>query len=415
METATNNQLTIIDKSIDVFKTGSQILRSNQDRTSKALAVGENILKSIQESGGEISSQELDERANNYLANCSKAKSEMNDARSPVTQLMNTIIKMYTAEENKLDASKADTVPFQIQQHRNKYARKVQEEQDRKRKEAEEKAAKSKEEVEIRAQVKNTIAQALLGYLSSKKTSIVSAFNSITLENFEEKAGKLRLMQCSFSPEKIKEIVGQLPKPYGFRHTDDEIRALVTSEHAQYDVKGFYSEYERQISDLKQELIDKLPSKKQELEAIARADKNEKIRLENERLNREAAEKRRLEEEAEAARKKADEEAELAKAAGTAQVLFDQAEEVSVVTPAPEVRNGYDIQVLHAAGWVEIFQFWFQREGCKMIIEDMGKKSLNQMKSFAEGVAKKDDVKIESKYLKYEAAVKSVNRKTVKP
>jgi hypothetical protein len=419
METvATNNQLTVIDKSIEVFKSGSAILLSHQNRASKALVVGNNILLEWDKAYTIVDPDKraealaaIDQRSNKFLANCGVAQDEMQESRKAITQLMDMIKKMFTEEENKLDVKK-DTVPAKIQLRRNAYAKQLHEEQERKRKLAEEKAAKAKEEVEIRSFVKNQIANCLLDFLSKKKIAVTNSFNSITLNDFDEKAGRLKLLPTAFPLDKLHEII-KYTAPRYYRHTDSEFQTIQGSEHAQYDFPSFYNEYGRQMAELKLSLLDQLPSKKEELERMAAADEAEKIRLENERLNREAAEKKRLEEETAAAKKAEEEKAELEKAAGTAQLLFDQTVDSSITTPTPETRQGYDIIVTHPAGWVEIFQFWFQREGCKMKIEDIGKKSLNQMKTYAEGVAKKDNVKIESKFLRYETSIKSVNRKAI--
>jgi hypothetical protein len=136
-------------------------------------------------------------------------------------------------------------------------------------------------------------------------------------------------------------------------------------------------------------------------------------RLNAERIQREKDEAIKMEIEAEEQRKLAAEQVEMERASGNAQLLFNQVADTAVTGPAPEIRSGFEITVIHPAGWVEIFQFWFQREGCKMGPEEMGKKSLNQMKTFVEGVAKKTGEKIESRFLKYETSTKAVNRKAV--
>ncbi len=77
----------------------------------------------------------------------------------------------------------------------------------------------------------------------------------------------------------------------------------------------------------------------------------------------------------------------------------------------PETRSGYQITILHQAGAVEIFNFWFQKEGANCTIDEIEKKSIAQMKGFCERVAHKDGEMIQSKYLKYEPVYKAVNRK----
>ncbi|MFL5809215.1 MAG: hypothetical protein ACJ749_06805 [Flavisolibacter sp.] len=484
METVNpNNQLTVIDKSIEVFKGGSAILLSHQNRSKKALAVAQDILNAW-DNAYLIEDPEqraealaiIDQRSNKFLANCGAAVDDMQESRKAITQLMDMIKKMFTEEENKLDVKK-DTLPAKVQVKRNAYAKELFEEQKRKRKLAEQKVAKAKEELEIRSWIKNAIANCLLTFLSKKKISITNSFNAITLADYDQKAGSLKLMPTSFPLDKLREIIaesdiGTCGTVSSRLHSIADLRAIQASEHAQYNFPSFYNEYGRQIAELKQSLIDQLPSKKEELlqqkriadEAEERRQQELKLQAEAEKkrqeelaaaktdeerkrrereaeearraeaerlaaLERESAEKQRLaqeeqrrreeeerlrlEREAFEAKKAEEEKAELEKVAGTAQLLFNQVEEASLTTPSPETRNSFEITVTHPAGWVELFQFWFQREGCKMKIDDMGKKSLNQMKAYAEGVAKKDDVKIESKFLRYETAIKSVNRKTV--
>jgi hypothetical protein len=52
----------------------------------------------------------------------------MNESRSSVTQIMDSLKSMYTEVENVLDVKKAGTVPFKIQEHRNAFAKQQAEE-----------------------------------------------------------------------------------------------------------------------------------------------------------------------------------------------------------------------------------------------------------------------------------------------
>ncbi len=478
-----NNQLVVINRSLDVLKSAGEILKSNQDRSTKALAVGNKLLtelRALKDSfeGGDISREEylekrksLDDRCNNYLANCAKAKKEENDLRSPVTQVMNMIIKFFTEQENLIDAAKPGSVPAAIQAERNVYAREQLQEQERIRKESEARAAKAKEEIEIRAYLKNAITQNLLDYLAERKLQITNSFNAITLTNFEEKSGKLAMMVTDFPVNKLNEIVKKTDVNF-YRHTQEEYDSIVSTEMDGYDFKKFYAQYKEDIALMKQSLIDQLSSKKEELleqkriadeaetarqtelarqkeaeiqrrREMEKADAVEQKRLqaENERImkeekdrlarlekeaeekkaeaerqqkEREAAEGERLRVEAEEAKKKAAEESELQKAAGSAQLLFDQVAETSNGNAAPETRSGFDIKVTHSAGWIELITFWYQRQGVNLSLDELEKKTFVQIKTYAEGVAKKTGEKIDSKFLAYEVAIKSVNRKAVK-
>lgn len=469
-------ELTIIERSLEIFRGGGAILLAHQGRASKALQVGKSILEQWAAADAITDEEErraayaaADERSNKFLVNCNAGKSEMEDNRKAITQLMDEVKKMFTAEEAKMDVKKGE-IPLQVQNRRNQYAKTELEYQEKKRKEAEAKAAKAKEEAEIRAAVKNSIATVLIDFLARKKQTVTDAFNKITLADYDSKSAGLQAMSCVFPVVKLDELLFSVSRPATYRHNAVEVDTIVSQEKAAYDFNAFYNEYGRRLTELKQSLIDRLPAKKQELDEqkrladeaeaerqaelkrqqeaeqrrqqeMAKAkDEAERKRKEQEAeaerkreadrlaaMERDAEEKRlaaiaeqqrrekeeadRLAAEAEAAKKKAGEDAEISKAAGVAQALFDETSEAAVTSPAPEVRSGFDIKVLGAAGWVEIFTFWFQREGVTMSVEDIGNKKLDQMKKFVEKVANKSGEKIESKYLRYETDVKSVNRR----
>lgn len=159
--------------------------------------------------------------------------------------------------------------------------------------------------------------------------------------------------------------------------------------------------------------------KREEEERIER-EKADAIRLEQEKQEAEKRERERqqalqIQREKEEADRKSRESAELAASSMIAGSLFDQATASSLVEDGPESRKGFEITVTHPAGWVEIFQFWFQRKGCKMAVDKMGTVKLESMKTFCEAAAKDTDKqkgeRIDSKYLRYDLDVKAVNRK----
>lgn len=432
------DSVAVIEKSIVIFQDAGKILKANEERTEKALAVGRRILTDIQANGGAMTA-ELDERCNKFLANVNKAAGEMNDQRKPVTQIMDAIKKMYTEIENKLDIKKPETIPGIIHKKRNEYAKQVIEEQERKRVESERKAAVERQRVELVAWIHSTISNKLISYLEFKKLSITNSFNAITLADFDDKSDKLGKMAIAFPVAKLAEII-KYDLPNNFSLLDFTVKNTVKTEaHTAYDFQSFYKEYETEIGELKQQLIDRLPSKKQELDEIA---EQERLRIENEKRLQESknkaerekaelrqkeieAEQKRLQEEkerrdreeqdrikkeAEEQKLKAEQEAESTKMAGTTMVMFNQAAEVDT-TAAPETRQGFDLTVLHPAGFVEIFQFWFTNEGVKCSVDEIEKMTMKQMKKYCENQAHKHGHKIESKYLKYEPSFTAVNRK----
>ncbi len=445
-------ELTIIENSIEVFRSGGQILTTHKMRSEKAIAVAGSIVRqweevnSIEDPEERMKqSAELDARSNKFLSNCSVAKAEMMESRKAITQLMDTIKAAFTEKENKLDVKKSE-LPAKVQSHRNAYAKWVLDETERKRVAAEKKAARETEANELNAKWKLEISQFLLNILSDKKEKVMASFNAITLENFETKSEGLAKMQTECPVIPLAEI--QIQTGFYKHHTREEIESLLFAAKDAYDYESFYKDYKMQISLLKHDLIGKLESKKAELEeaerlrleaeaaeAKRRAEmekaKSEKERvelekkqaeareeeqrrmekLEEEKRAREEEESRKLAEEQERLRKEAELKIETEKAAKNAATLFEQvAATASPESQPPATKQGFIITVLHTAGWVELFSFWYGKEGVKLPLPDLEKKTLKQIKTFCEKAAK-DGEMIESKFLRYDADVKAINKK----
>lgn len=436
----------LVNGSMELIKQLPSVFKTNKNSLLNADSALDKFIDKVEANGNKMT-PELDTEAMALLVKISATTKKMNDQRTPITQIFTAISKEFTAIENELDPKKADTKTFKIQALRNQYAKEAQEEEARKERERAAKAAKAKEEGEIRAYIKNKISQNLLDYLTDKKLKVTNAFNAITLEVFEEKSTGLQNMPIDFPENKLGEII-RYDKPFFIIiHDETGWNTIRAEEHTGFDFKAFYATYFQHIKELKQSLIDRLPSKKIELEEaaealrqseeanrkrnreIAEAEGQRKAELEeqqrlqkiadderqkvadDEKKQREEQDCIRISNEAEAERKRLEDQAELEKTSSTASALFSQAAEASSVVAAPESRQGYEITVLHVAGWVELFQFWYSKEGVTTPIVDFEKKNFKQVKSFAEALAKKTGEKIESKHLKYETSIKAVNRK----
>lgn len=452
-----NNEqgLSIIDKSIDVFKSGSGILLNHQTRATKAAAVARDILIKWEEANSitdpdqkKAALEAIDERSNKFLANSTGAVKEMAEARKAITQLMDEVKKMFTGEENKIDPTKSEYAQ-KIQQYRNNYAKWIIAEQERVRKEAALKAAKEKEAGDMQISWKTGITNFLNEQLALKKTKMNNAFNAITLETFEEKKLQLIGMSPKFNMALVQQIA--LPDIRNTYQSTEEYEKMKFDAKDMYDYDLFSSQWEAEITSLKNSLVARLNSKKEELEETERlrveAEENERkrqeelakikdkeareraekeaaekkeaeqreiARKEQERIDRENEEKLRLQQEEEKRKKDAEEAAAREAAARTAKTLFDQAAASSDTGTAPTARKSFNVTVLHPAGWVELFTFWFQKEGLTLTVEEIEKKTMKQIKAFVEKAAKgtKDaqPEMIESKHIKYEEDLKVVNK-----
>jgi hypothetical protein len=401
-----------IEQVTEDLKTIPALIESHKTRVMKAEAVGNQIIAAIEENGGEVTA-EIDERANKYLANCSKAKKEMEEARKPATQILDVIRKQFTEQESKLDNVKGPIVS-KIQSARDLYAKVQFEAAENKRKEAEAKAAREKALSDFRISVETDLDQTFGNALMKKKTTLFTTFNAITLETFEEKSAALKGLNVEPPEAAIAKLFEMFKTEQAFKLTilsKDEAIAIIEDVVNAFPLEAWKNGFKQQIQEVKDQLIDRLPSLKKELTDQANASAEEAAAIEKRRLERIAYEKKKAEEERIENERIAKEKEESKKAAANAEIMFDQLVDSAATTDTPEARTGFDIVVLHPAGWVEIFQLWFQRKGLTMDVESIGGTKLDSMKTFVEKLAKDEDVKIESKNLRYDPKFKAVNRK----
>lgn len=291
---------TVIDKAMDEFKSGSQILRDHEARASTAIYIGQKLVNAwtmadtIQDPEAKfIRYAELDKISNNYLVNCRKAVGEMKEARAIISQLMARILEKFTTEENSIDISiKVDNVPKKVQYRRNQYATDRLVEEKRLKKEAEDKLAKQKEAVDLRAALLGQIGSSLIAYQAKVKASWLTSFNLTTLDNYEDKVKGLAGLNTAFPTKQLETII-VITFPITFHHKPEEKEAIKKEVWDGYDFFAFQMKFGQDMADYKKELQDKLPSKKAELdEAKQLADKAEADRLAQVELDRLAEVKR---------------------------------------------------------------------------------------------------------------------------
>jgi len=464
-----NKELAVIQKSIEIFKTAPDVLKKNQERTKKALAVGNAILDRFN-SAWAISNEDerisaliiADEKANTYLVNCGNALKEEKEVRAAITQMMDEFKKMFTSAENEIDKSKEGTVPDRVQKNRNKYAQVTFEISERKRIEAERVTAKNSESINIKSAIENGINNTLLDLLGQKKIAVTNAFNAITLDDYSTRFEVLKKMVTNADLQVLKTKCVEKPLSVSFSyHKTDEIEALKQSVFSDFPFANWHDDvWVTQMQVLKDDLLEKMPSKKAELDEAKKladeiAAEKEKARLDNEKRIAEiekakGEEKKRLEEQAYVERKKENERqaklkadaeqaaidkknreeeeqkkqqeeleknkkaAELAtemKAQGEQTMnLFSQVAATSEIE-TPNSKQVYEITLLHNAGAVQIFQLWFERFGKDLPSDKLINTKIEQMINWCEKLADKTEEKIESKFIKYSKIFKAKNVK----
>lgn len=444
-----NRGLTIIDKSLDTFKNAGDILQKNKSRAEKAVAVGRKLLTELKANNNVMTSA-LDERMQKFLANCSNAKSGMNDDRKIFTQTMDLIKKAFTGEESKLDASTPGTEAYEIQQIRNNYAKQLHQEEQERQRLIRVQQEKDQEAIRLKAEGEKRLLKWVGEYTQAEKMRINTVFNGITLDTFNVKSEKLRVMDPVYPYAHLQQFAHGLYSPL---FKVDEISSILDTTIGS-KFQELAANYKMEISELRDFLVERLPSKKQELEAIKQQEEErkkeqeeqerireetktananrqkeldaelkesqererkaneERERIQNEQKQREQDGKDLLKKEGEDKERGQMQQIENNKELETTMSLFQTAADAATVSaPAPEVRQGYEIEVLNPAGYMQIFQLWFTEEGKSLSLDKIGGTKLDSMKTFCEKFAHKKGTKIDSQFLKYNDSFKAVNRK----
>lgn len=448
--TTEEKESNIILRSLPEFENAGNVLLTNKGRADKATAVGRKILADLKEAGG-VMTPEMDQRMNNFLVNCAKANKEMNESRKVFTQMLDLIKKAFTSEENRLDKDNAATEAYQIQQIRNAYAKQLAKEEQERQARIKAEQELEAEKIALKAENKTRLIAYVGELMKAANRSLEASFNGIELDTFEEKSKKLN----DFTP-----ILAH--KHYAMFQHGLYSRLLVKAdidELVQPDIDAMYEEQANRfvsyLLESKQYLIDRLPSKKKELEAIKEMEEEaERERIAAEELQKQIdaqnneKERQRLQEEqrianekaAQAAKDKADaEEArrqreadEAAKAAAAIEAQSEAATEAVNIesniaqtmslfgaeaaiseqaVATPQARAGYEIEVLTPVGYMALFEKWFKLEGQTMTLDQLDKK-LDFTRKYCEKIAHKDEnQKIQSSTLRYNQVFTAVNKK----
>jgi hypothetical protein len=378
--------------------TAPQVLEENKLRVSNALNAGRNLLQKVETEG---MSDDIDTELNRYQVKAKKTYDLIVKTRKPITQLFDQIKKEFTGTEADLDPKKPDSIYSQIQNKRNKWAQKKLDEQKKREQEIQRKQAVQKEKAEVEAQVSTSLESYFNDYLSNYADQLYDYFNSSTLADLVETEKRIRTANSEYPKEHFDQFKVSVTTIYLSK--DDKIALKVDVMDGKYG--EFKKRYSEKIKEVKVDIISKLPSKRAELEQLAKASAEEASRLKAEQEKRKQEEKERRAKEKKEAEEKAKVDAETKKKAAEMQSMFD----AEVTEKA--IRSGYEIIVKHPVGFASIFQFWFEREGKNLPLDQIEKKSLKQMKTFCEKYAHKNNETIQSPYLEYKEIAKVAARK----
>lgn len=379
-----------------IVKAGPQSYQTNALSCQRCAEAGQQLLDEIERCG---MSDDLDRRLAAYIEKTRKTVKVMNERRSPVTKLFDQVRSEFTMLENTIDPTKKDTVPYRITQYRNTYAAKKREEEERRRQAelAAQELIKAKES--YRAAVEEDYRRSFNNLVTGCINELTNLNGSVTLENYpavvDTLTGYLSKLPADWCPPSSVRL------PYNV--SPDEAKAI-RNEVFQRILPSFEEQFVFEVDEYRTEILNKLPSKKIEMERIAAADAAEAARIKAELAQREAEEAARKEQERKKAEAEAKQKAELDKSNAEMAGLFQMAKAEQSYTPKSKVSK--KIKVNDPAAFLGIVSLWWQREGCTLSIDELAKIFKKQV-TFCEKLATKEDIFVESAALEYYDDVKA--------
>lgn len=376
----------------------------NENKTShdRCLAAGQQLLNIIQQQG-ELNDDELDQKVAAFIEKSKRTVKMMNEKRSPFTKLFDQVRTQFTQIENEIDPTKVGTIPYQLQAFRNQYAaKKLKAQQEAQRKALAEKQHKDALD-RLSTDIKNDFEKKFKALLDGSIKAMQLLDDSITLENFEATSNQVKNVPTVLPAEFIPCLKFTVSLSYYSGVTPAEASQKET-EAKNALTKQFTDQYKYEIEFNRDYILDRLPSKKKELEKIAAANAEEAARLQKEKDEREKAERERLEAEKKAKQEEAEKAKQLEQQQKEMAGLFE-GQAIAAAGSSTKAKVTKKIHLLDAEGILPVISMWWSKEGCNMTVEELAKKFKSQI-TFCEKIANKDGEFIKHEFVEYIDEVK---------
>lgn len=397
-----STELIKVEEFTSLMKSAPDALGKNQKSIANCNSAGQAILDTIQ---GEGMTDELDAKAAEYLKKVNVTITNMKSRRAPVTQLFDRIRSIFTTDEKAIDPKDKSTIPGKIAAERDRYAALKREEERRKQQEMQRQANIEKEKGTYRLAIEQAINTHVSSYFAEQQKNLSHIWKSITLATFELKEKSIRGWSTLYPREHFDTFNQDITTYY----LDAQTKANIKAEILYNKYSALSQQYKFDMEDLRQSFIDRLSSKKQELieeEELRKKDAEAAAKAETERKQREEEERKQRELEIQQKEHEQQQKAESSIQSAQMNSLFATAA-ASVTTRTSKAKVTERIKILHPTGFLEIYQMWWINEGQNLTIEEL-EKIHKKMISFCEKKANSDDeMKIKSKYIRYEEEVKA--------
>lgn len=377
----------------------------NENTTShdRCLQFGQQLLDRVNTEG---MSDALDQEIATFIERAKKTVKKMNGKRSAVTQLFDSIRSAYTLLENDIDLGKKGTIPAQLQEHRNIYAAKKREQYEAEQRRKQMEQAKANARGKYAVDVENYLQMACNEHLALETNRLMQLDQSITLDNIDEVARQLK--GADTSEENYRNWFDSL-RPFvapSTLLTPEEIQDIESKVKGQM-LKQQSDLYRFQVAACRDDILDRLPSKRAELKRMAQASAEEAERIRRQIQEREAKEAEQREKERAEREAKEKAAAELAAKRQQMDSLFGAAElQQQQYQPKTSVKKR--IVVNHPEGFLEVVSLWWSQIGSTLTMPELEKIFAKQI-TYCNKLAndKQHPVLIQSEHIRYEDDVKA--------
>lgn len=396
-----SNEITIIrpENMREIMQAAPQSYKLNRQSRDNCVNAGQNILNAIQQQGMD---DELDKQAAAFIEKARRTVKVMNERRSPVTKLFDQVRAAYTAVENEIDPAKSGTIGYQLQQMRNQYAAKKRAEEEKRLREEMERRRAEEAARKFRTDVEDDLKQQFQRLVNDVINQITKADNGLTLENYDDTLARLKGMKDYVDKGLPFEWFENL---HTFVRIPNGVNAAEIEKETKEKLhKQFIEQYIAEVGDTLDYTLDRLPSKKANLEKMAKADAEEAARIKAEMEARQKAEAERMEKERAAREAEEKRKAEMERGAAEIKSLFDGQAAVAGYQPKTKVTK--KINLLNPEGIMPILSLWWSKEGCTLTVEELAKMFKKQI-TFCEKLANKEDIFVKNESVEYVDEVKA--------
>lgn len=387
-----------------IAQSAPQIYQDNTLSCQRCNDYGKRLLAQINEHG---MNDELDMQCATYITKAKNTVKKMNTNRSAITKLFDQIRSEFTGMENSIDPTKTDSVPYQIQQARNAYAARKRAEEERRRREELLRQQREQAFNRYKQEVEDDYKRSFNTYTAQSINALTDLNANVTLDNYEAQCRAIKEFTAVLPQDWATKTPSTVRIPAEISDMQVKLREVRTSIAAKL-MEQFSQQYQFEVGDYRDSIMDALPSKKAELERMQKANEEEKARMAAELKAREEAEAKRIEAER---KRKEEEEAAKKKMQAEASELGSLFGQQSVVAPAgyqPKTSVKKRMVFHDPEGIIAAVSFWWAKEGKFQSVEELAKVFKKQIAYCEKAANDKDHPEfINSSSITYEDEVKA--------